>query len=54
MAEESRKEIQKATPARALSPFEEMDRMFDRFFGRAGCARGASGGRAFRRSRWWK
>jgi HSP20 family protein len=27
-------EIEKAAPARALSPFEEMDRMFDQFFGR--------------------
>jgi HSP20 family protein len=27
-------EIQKAAPARALSPFEEMDRMFDSFFRR--------------------
>jgi len=25
------KEIQKATPVRALTPFDEMDRMFDRF-----------------------
>ena len=33
MAEETRKqEIQKTTPARALSPFEEMDRMFDQYF----------------------
>jgi HSP20 family protein len=32
MAEEAKKqEIQKAQPARALSPFEEMDRMFDQF-----------------------
>ena len=28
------KEIQKATPVRALSPFEEMDRMFESFFPR--------------------
>lgn len=28
------KEVQKVEPARALSPFEEMDRMFDSFFGR--------------------
>ena len=36
MAEETKKtqEIQKAIPARALSPFEEMDRMFDGFFRR--------------------
>jgi len=35
MAEESKKqELQKAQPARALSPFEEMDRMFDSFFRR--------------------
>ena len=35
MAEETKKqEIQKAQPARALSPFEEMDRMFDQFFRR--------------------
>jgi HSP20 family protein len=36
MAEEIKKaqEIQKAAPARALSPFEEMDRMFDGFFRR--------------------
>lgn len=27
-------EIQKATPARALSPYEEMDRLFDNFFQR--------------------
>ena len=36
MAEESRKEVtgpqaQKAVPARALSPFEEMDRLFENF-----------------------
>jgi len=36
MAEEIKKgqEIQKVTPARALSPFDEMDRMFDSFFRR--------------------
>ena len=35
MAEETKKqEIQKVQPARALSPFEEMDRMFDQFFRR--------------------
>jgi HSP20 family protein len=36
MAEETKRsqEIQKAAPARALSPFEEMDRMFDGFFRR--------------------
>jgi HSP20 family protein len=35
MAEETKKqEIQKAQPARALSPFEEMDRMFDQYFRR--------------------
>jgi HSP20 family protein len=35
MAEETKKhEIQKAPPARALSPFEEMDRMFDQYFRR--------------------
>jgi HSP20 family protein len=36
MAEETKKtqEIQKATPARALSPFEEMDRMFNHFLRR--------------------
>jgi len=35
MAEETRKqEIQKTQPARALSPFEEMDRMFDQYFRR--------------------
>jgi len=36
MAEETKRsqEIQKATPARALSPFDEMDRMFDGFFRR--------------------
>lgn len=35
MAEESKKqEIQKAAPSRALSPFEEMDRMFDHFLRR--------------------
>lgn len=34
MAEETKKEIQRAVPARALSPFEEIDRIFDRFFGR--------------------
>lgn len=27
-------DVQKVEPARALSPFEEMDRMFDNFFGR--------------------
>lgn len=31
---EQGKEIQKATPMRALSPFEEMDRLFDSFFQR--------------------
>lgn len=30
----SKGEVQKATPARALSPFEEMDRMFEHFFPR--------------------
>lgn len=36
MAEETKKgqEIQKAAPARVLSPFEEMDRMFDQFLRR--------------------
>jgi HSP20 family protein len=36
MAEDTKKtqEIQKAAPTRALSPFEEMDRMFDGFFRR--------------------
>jgi len=36
MAEETKRsqEIQKIAPARALSPFEEMDRMFDGFFRR--------------------
>jgi len=36
MAEETKRsqEIQKAAPARALSPFDEMDRMFDGFFRR--------------------
>lgn len=35
MAEETKKqELQKAPPSRALSPFEEMDRMFDHFFRR--------------------
>lgn len=38
MAKEEKKEtkgeIQRATPTRALSPFEEMDRMFENFFGR--------------------
>jgi HSP20 family protein len=35
MAEETKKqEIQKTQPARGLSPFEEMDRMFDQFFRR--------------------
>lgn len=33
MAEETRKqELQKAPTARALSPFDEMDRMFDQYF----------------------
>lgn len=32
--EEKGKEIQKTAPARALSPFEEMDRMFEGFFPR--------------------
>lgn len=41
MANEGRQEtkgqeIQKAAPARALSPFEEMDRMFDNFLRRGG------------------
>jgi len=36
MAEETKKqELQKAAPARALSPFEEMDRMFDQYFRRS-------------------
>lgn len=35
MAEEAKKqELQKAQPARAPSPFEEMDRMFDQYFRR--------------------
>lgn len=35
MAEETKKqELQKAAPTRAMSPFEEMDRMFDQFFRR--------------------
>lgn len=35
MAEETKKQaLQKAQPARALSPFEEMDRMFDSFLRR--------------------
>jgi HSP20 family protein len=35
MAEETRKqELQKVQPARPLSPFEEMDRLFDQFFHR--------------------
>ena len=35
MAEETKKqELQKSQPARALSPFEEMDRMFDQYFRR--------------------
>jgi HSP20 family protein len=35
MAEEAKKqELQKAQPARAMSPFEEMDRMFDQYFRR--------------------
>lgn len=35
MAEETKKqELQKPAPARALSPFEEMDRMFDHFLRR--------------------
>ena len=35
MAEETKKqEIQKAPPALALSPFEEMERMFDQYFRR--------------------
>jgi HSP20 family protein len=35
MAEETKKqELQKTAPARALSPFEEMDRMFDQYFRR--------------------
>jgi len=36
MAEETKKqELQKAAPARTLSPFEEMDRMFDQYFRRS-------------------
>jgi HSP20 family protein len=36
MAEETKKqELQKATPARAMSPFDEMDRMFDQYFRRS-------------------
>jgi HSP20 family protein len=35
MAEEKKQELQKAAPARALSPFEEMDRMFDQYFRRS-------------------
>jgi len=35
MAEDTKKqELQKAAPTRAMSPFEEMDRMFDQFFRR--------------------
>jgi HSP20 family protein len=34
MTEEKKQELQKAQPARALSPFEEMDRMFDQYFRR--------------------
>jgi len=34
MAEEKKQELQKAAPARALSSFEEMDRMFDQYFRR--------------------
>jgi HSP20 family protein len=35
MVEEAKKqELQKAPPARAISPFEEMDRMFDQFMRR--------------------
>lgn len=35
MAEETRKqEVQKAAPTRALSPFEEIDRMFDQYMRR--------------------
>lgn len=37
MAEESKKqEIQKTTPGRTLSQFEEMDRLFDQYFRRGG------------------
>jgi len=32
---ESKQELQKAEPRRALSPFEEMDRMFEDFFPRS-------------------
>jgi len=36
MAEETKKqELQKAAPAHAVSPFEEMDRMFDQYFRRS-------------------
>ena len=31
---ESKQELQKAEPKRALSPFEEMDRMFEDYFSR--------------------
>ena len=37
MAEETKKqEIQKAAPAHALSPFDEMDRLFDQYFRHGG------------------
>ncbi len=32
--DKSKQEIQQATPARNLSPFEEMDRLFDHYFSR--------------------
>ena len=34
MAKEEKKEVQNVEPARALSPFEEMERMFDNYFSR--------------------
>lgn len=39
MAEEKTTEIQEATPVRMVSPFDEMDRLFDRLLARRGWMR---------------
>ena len=36
MAEEKTTELQEATPMRVVSPFDEMDRLFDRLLARRG------------------
>ena len=39
MAEEKTTELQEATPMRVVSPFDEMDRLFDRLLARRGWMR---------------